>query len=344
MADTYSTSTLISVIEDIRRPDPFLLNMFFPSLMLFDTEEIVWDEILRGKPIAPFVSPLVKGKVMRQQGYSTKTFRPAYVKPKQVLRPHVALKRRAGERLSGDISAMERKEAWIADNFREQDWMIKRRKEWMATRALLDGIVTVVGEDYPEVQVDFNRDPSLTVILAGPALWSDPLSTPLQDVEDWSNDMNSAPFGTPANVIVMPPDVWKVFIKHQDIVDSLNNEFKGTQTFQLDTTVVSEFEMAKKRGTINGDIEVWVYGDEYEDETGVLTPYIDPGKIIMGHKMMTEGVQAHGAILDVDVLRPLEFFPKMWKQEDPSVIFTMTESAPLVVPGRPNATFSASVL
>jgi hypothetical protein len=36
-------------------------------------------------------------------------------------------------------------------------------------------------------------------------------------------------------------------------------------------------------------------------------------------------------------------FPKMWRENDPSAEFVMTQSAPLMVPLRPNSTFRIRV-
>jgi hypothetical protein len=38
------------------------------------------------------------------------------------------------------------------------------------------------------------------------------------------------------------------------------------------------------------------------------------------------------------------YFVKSWTEEDPSVRFLMLQSAPLVFPTRPNASFKAKVL
>ena len=38
-------------------------------------------------------------------------------------------------------------------------------------------------------------------------------------------------------------------------------------------------------------------------------------------------------------LKPLAMFPKMWDVEDPSATYTMTQSAPLMVPAEPNGSF-----
>ena len=53
-----------------------------------------------------------------------------------------------------------------------------------------------------------------------------------------------------------------------------------------------------------------------------------------------EGVQCYGAIKDFDAqLRPLTYFQKMWRNEDPSVEYILTQSAPLMVPKKPDASF-----
>jgi hypothetical protein len=57
------------------------------------------------------------------------------------------------------------------------------------------------------------------------------------------------------------------------------------------------------------------------------------------------GVRAFGAILDSKAgLQALPIFAKMWDQEDPSVTFVMSQSAPLMVPRDPNGSLYASVL
>jgi hypothetical protein len=56
------------------------------------------------------------------------------------------------------------------------------------------------------------------------------------------------------------------------------------------------------------------------------------------------GVQAFGAIMDEEVLIATEFYPSSWVEKNPSARFIMTQSAPLVVPTRPNNIFPMSVL
>ncbi len=64
---------------------------------------------------------------------------------------------------------------------------------------------------------------------------------------------------------------------------------------------------------------------------------------IMGSRTLAEGWRLYGAIQDKGALRPMARYPKMWGTEDPSAVFTMTQSAPLPILGRPDATLCATV-
>jgi hypothetical protein len=58
------------------------------------------------------------------------------------------------------------------------------------------------------------------------------------------------------------------------------------------------------------------------------------------HGRRLNGTRCYGAIRDKRAgLAAMSLFPKMWDQEDPSVTYTMTQSAPLMVPGNPNNSF-----
>ena len=63
------------------------------------------------------------------------------------------------------------------------------------------------------------------------------------------------------------------------------------------------------------------------------------------HSPAVDGVRAFGAIMDRKAgWRATPFFPKMFEQEDPSAVYLMTQSAPLMIATRPNATLKAKVL
>jgi hypothetical protein len=148
-------------------PRPSLLDVFFGQVQTEEAEEIHFD-IDKSKPrLTPFVSPLIAGRVVDDEGYLTKSFRPAYAKDKRRFDPTRPLKRAIGEKIGGTLSNQQRLEANINRTLAKQLENLTRREEVMASEALRTGKITVSGDDYPTVVVDFQRDPELTVALAG---------------------------------------------------------------------------------------------------------------------------------------------------------------------------------
>src|SRR5690625_7770661 len=71
----------------------------------------------------------------------------------------------------------------------------------MAARAVIDGQVTLEGPDFPTTVVDFQRDPSHTVVLTGDQAWNSPNFTGsvMDDIQTWINRVRRADFGGPVN-------------------------------------------------------------------------------------------------------------------------------------------------
>ena len=84
---------------------------------------------------------------------------------------------------------------------------------------------------------------------------------------------------------------------------------------------------------------------ETDDEAGVTQNLMPSGTVIMGSPALIEGTRLYGAIRDPRAgLRAERYFPKMWVEEDPAAEWYLLQSAPIVVPFRPNATLAATVL
>ena len=112
--DIFSTHVLTKVVENLKTPPSFLLDMFFSQELRSDTEEIYFDTQESKPRISPFVSPLMPGKVVEHEGYQTKSFKPAYVKDKRRFTPDMPFKRMAGERIGGELTPAQRLEKAVA--------------------------------------------------------------------------------------------------------------------------------------------------------------------------------------------------------------------------------------
>jgi hypothetical protein len=341
--DIFNTATLNRVVEQIRPPSAFLLDVFFPEIETFDTEEIYFD-VDDDKPrLAPFVHPLVAGQVVQSKGFQTNSFKPAYVKDKRVHRPDRSLRRSIGEAVGGSLSPDQRRAANVRRDLEDQLDMLTRRQVVMASEALRTGQVTVVGDKYPEKVVNFGRDAALSVGLTTTARWGESGVSPVDDLQSWIETVQDKSGAVP-NVVVMDIKAWQLLKADPKFKDAIDTRRGGSSTAETGAITLSRESRARNVGAL-GDIGLWVYNESYIDPIDGTTKKVLPDHtVIIGDTISTEGVRAYGAILDEDAgIQARAFFSKSWLEQDPSVRYLLMQSAPLTVPYRPNATFCATV-
>lgn len=337
--DMFDLGVLAKVVASLRRVPSFFLDKFFPEVQTETSPEIHFDVDESRPRLAPMVSPLVAGKIVKGKGYKTSTFSPAYVKDKRVFHPNRALKRTIGEKIGGSLDPMTRMQLLLTRDLTDQVEMLTRRKVVMAVEALVSGKVTVEGEGYETQVVDFGRDASLTVSLADAAEWGDDGVSPLDNLHAWAL-LVLQKSGATVTDVVFDQKAWDLFAadtKVEKRLDILRAANTGPVALGM-----KPMEGAKYMGNIDG-YNLWVFAGWYENDAGVLTPYLADHSVIMSGPQL-EGVQAHGAIQDEEAgIQALEYFAKSWVEKDPSVRWLLMQSAPLVVPYRVNASLYAKV-
>lgn len=342
MPDTYSTDHLLGVLSAMDRTSTPLLDLFFAEQIEFDTERIYIDKLNDANRLAPFVSPVVEGRAMRARGYSTRDFQPPYVKPKHTVTPVNALKRKAGERFGGELSPADRFDAAVADNLRIEEDAIARREEWMAAQQLRTGIFTAVGDEHPAIAVDLGRNASLTKVLAGASRWGQAGIFPFRNLATWASEVATLSGAHPGTV-VMDPLATQFLQQDTEFRSLLDNRRQDSGPFNflpLANGAIGEELVFVGRA---GQFEFWQYSNTYVDDAGATQKYLPDNTVIMGSRTRAAGVRCYGAIQDVDAMRAMARFPKMWKVEDPSSMVTMIQSAPLPILQRPDATLCATV-
>lgn len=341
--DLYSTAALLGVVRVIPVESQYWLDNFFGRQINFTEEQIMFDRIETNRRIAPFVSPVVQGRVMRSQGYETRAFRPAYAKPKHIVDPNRVFARQAGEDLGGSATPAQRWNAAVVENIAEERRVLQRLFNWMAAMAVIHGKVTITGEDYPTQVVDFGRDPRLTRILAGTARWGEPDAKPLDDIKELRT-IGYQKSGSVLNRLTMGIEAFDRFFASQDVKDLLKGDQRVTTSDSQLSALGSTDTPYEYRGVLQGAngqgrVEIYTYNEQYEDAAGNTVDYMSPYDVI-GTGGGIQGVRCFGAIRDKRAgLQALPIFPKMWDQEDPSLTYTMSQSAPLMVPANTNNSF-----
>lgn len=345
----FSTTDLIQVVPTLKRSQKFLLDRFFPNITVSDTEYVAIDVDVGLRRMAPFVSPLVEGRLMEQRRYQTNTFKPAYIKDKRAPDLRKPVMRQIGERIGGgELTGAEREMANINFEMTDQIDVLDRRLEWMAAQTLSTGTLTVQGDGFPTAVIDYGRDPALTVTLAGNAQWGmeanfdpegrDPM--PSESIEFWQHDIMRLSGGI-ATDIVFTTSPWLKFlngkgiygaIQYPRLADSGNNIDPGPR--------INRGAQYKGRW---GQYDLWLYNDWYLDANDYEQPMLIDGTVLMcGADLM--GVRAFGMIMDPAFnYASLPYAPKTWVEQDPAQRMLLMQSSPLVIPSRVNASFAATV-
>ncbi len=341
--------TLDALYRRIKTPTPAFWLKFFNRQINFETKEIMFEKVFGDdRGLAPFVVPTMQG---RPQGLSASTavsFAPAYVKINDQIDPGMTVERTPGEAAFGSLSMEQKWNAVKAELLRKQKVKFANRNEWLAARAIIDGKVTIKGEDYPERLVDFRRDASLTSVLAGAAKWDVGTGDPMATLKSMRMSVNNLS-GARITQHVFGATAWDLFNARVDVKELMNTNYGGMQTSVNRMSNGWEDQGQEYMGRIAGlngagAIDIWVDTSKYVDpDTGTEQFFLDQNTVV-GVNSMVEGVRCFGAIFDRKAgLRAMECFFKNYEQENPSMEYLLGQSAPLMVPKVPNATFSVKV-
>lgn len=345
----FDTNVLIQVVPNLMTSQNWLLDKFFPNIVESDTEEVSIDVDVGLRRLAPFVSPMVEGKLVEARKFQTDSFKPAYIKDKRAPDLRKPIRRQIGERIGGQYTAAEREMLNVQLELADQIDMVNRRLEWMAASALQTGTVTVAGDGYETKVVNFGRSANLTIALSGADKWPVKVDAgktntqPTDNIEDWAQAMLKES-GAVATDIVFTTKSWKAFrldstVKDSAITFSVLNPFNNQ---------INPGTQAQKGAVYKGhwgNYDLWVYNDWFIDPLdGKEKPMITDGSVIMsGADLM--GTRAFGAIIDPAFnYGPMAYAPKSWLEHDPAQRMLMMQSAPLVIPSRVNASLCAVVV
>lgn len=340
----YETSQLLGLYREVPERSTYWRDLCFPQAVTFEDEYVDFQKIREGRKLAPLVVPTAQGRPVYEEASNLTRYKPAYLKPKDPVSPSRVIKRRPGESMfsPNSLSPAQRFNALVGDIMRCHRETIDRREEWMASRAIIDGQVTLEGPDYPTVIVDFQRAANHSVNLTGTARWNQGGANIMGDIQSWIDRVRRAPFGGPVNRLTVGANVLPFILNDAKVKEQLDLNTRGTNA-DLNRGLRSG-EYVEYLGRLGPNLELWVNSDFYELADGTAVPFLDPDTVVLtGPNVM--GVRCFGAILDDEAnFQALAAFPKMWRQKDPSAVFIMTQSAPLPVPVNPNNTLKAKVL
>ena len=326
----FSTASILGVVEERRQFSPVLKGLFFSRRQFFATESIDLDKVKRKNKRAPFVSPIVAGKVRKRQGAENIKIYPAYLKPKDKIDSTELQNRLPGESYDTPLSPEQRRDAIVTQMVMEHDDEITITEEYLCAQIVKFGKMVIESEFYPKSEVNFGRKAENSIVLTGADRWTAQNKATYQLNKKLTQYM--ALSSRPIVGMVMNQNTYAEFVEFNDIEKLLETR-RGSESV-LETAAFNGALFVKK-GELGG-VEVWVYSGDYETEDGETEMFYEDGEISF-IPAMAQGTMCYGMIHDKKAnYQALERFPKEFEQDDPAGEFVMTQSAPIPVPENVN--------
>ena len=335
----YDTRTMLQAIEMMMPAQTFLRDTFFPSTDTFLTEHVDVDYYKGRRKMAPFVSPRSSGKVMDREGFTTKSFKPAMIKPQRIITGDDINKRSIGENIYSTRSPDERAAEILAQDLTELDEAITRREEWMAAQILFTGKVDIIGEDV-NATLDFDFTNKET--LSGTDLWSAAESDPIADLKRWRKEVIKKSGVNPDRVI-LASDVVDAFVNNEKVKESLDN--RRIVLGQILPNGVTYIGAISILGLDIYSYDEWYYDEELKADKSM----VPDGKVMLASSNARSSM-LYGAVTLTDqttnqfVTYEGARIPDSWVKKDPPARILQINSRPLPVPHEVDSWYVGTVL
>src|SRR5215471_2209127 len=331
----YETKTMLEPFKQGPLVPTFLRDTFFGSREYPQTPLIEFDFRRGRRKMAPFVAPLVGGKLMERQGFETRYFRAPRIAPVRALRTPDLEARMMGETIYSQRSPADRAAELLAEDAIFCDEAITRREEWMCRNVLVNGAITVTADTGYQMVIDFTQSsagaannhyvPSVKWDVSSG-------SDPLADLEA-ARLATIKDSGIAPNVALMGVNAAKVFIRNPQVAALLNKLQYSIATIQP----VIQAPNVVLIGQVPG-MQVYEYADYFEDDTGTIFPML-PDNFVMLLSTTTPNKIVYGAFTQLEDAKAKRFvtyqesrIPFTYGDEEGGSLFLRLTSCPLPMP------------
>lgn len=346
----YEPRTMMGVVKKLPPVRTFFRDTFFSNIRTFATKAVDVDYKKGNRRMAPFVSPIIGGEIVPNQGYETMTYKPPMIAPEMVTTVDDILDRQAGEALYSSRTPAQRAVIKMRDDFRDMDDMIVRREEWMCAQVMLEGRVICIGKGVNDV-LDFNFTNKVDISNDAKKNWKNGTSKDIYgDLVAWHEKVQKNGF-TNCNICVVASDVAKAMVEDKgmkDLLDTKNYNLAVINPRQLPNGLTYV-------GTINElGLDIYKYNEWYMDDwtnpaAPVDKPMMPDGTLMMAstHARFS---RYYGAITVLNQ-RTQKFetvegdkVPDTYIKKHPDRRFLSLASAPIPVPHEVDSWMTAKVL
>lgn len=352
--ELWNTRTSLGVMRDVRSED-WYFGQFFTKQMRSTTEYIDFERLpIRSRKLAPMVMPMGRGQGVFDDTQRTYRFKPGNIVVEESVDPLRPLTFSPGIDRSmldpNNLTPMQRLSLIKAEMAGEAVKAIERRWEWMKARSIIDGKVTLVYDTGESYDVNFQRASGHTEILTAGNRWGDTGISIVDHIQAIVDTMNDAEFGGMPTRATMGGLVAKAIRADAEVLTHLDKNIAGA-TITVERGLIAggpnggkiyKFGELQIGGASGQKIELWVNNETYTSNTGTQVRYLGANEIVFtGTASAINGYECFGRIVDRDAdYQALPIFPKNFVTGERVKTENMSwESAPLMVPINPNATY-----
>lgn len=219
----YNSKTIRKIRKKQKVKPSFLRDMFFPTRVTVDEEEVWLDTTVNGNKTAPMVSPVEDGRVVKEKGIKTNMIMAPSVAPKYVLTSRDAFKREAGESQDSGKKANIRMARRSGKILGDQERYITNKEELFVGQFLSEGKITSSEGDHP-YELDYEMTNKGT--LGAGLKWNEDTGKPIDDLDGWI--VEAEKYGTKVGAIVMDSKASDAFINNPQVKEFLDNRRLNT--------------------------------------------------------------------------------------------------------------------
>lgn len=258
MPNFYKTSIIREIRSNVERKPNFLRDIFFPNVENTDEEDIILEISKGGNRIAPFVSPVEDGRIMKNKGRNTNIITAPNIAPKYVLTPKDLFERPVGASFQGGDKPAIRQAKKIGKVLKDQETFITNKEELMIGQFLTTGKVTSLDGDHP-YELDYKLENQDT--LETSKKWDTVGVDIFQCIRDYVDEAE-ANSGEKIDVVILGRRASKNLLSSANVDEKLDKKNKTEAVI----TVIKKFPGISWLGTLDSAINIYSYRQDLKDE------------------------------------------------------------------------------
>lgn len=276
------------------QPKPKFFMQFFANRERHETEVIELDKKFKGARVAEFVNPDAVADGREKLNFDNFVFK---LPTMQDLIPLTSkeLRKRLFSDTVYDQKTAAAKGAVITKELQDdQKEFIENRMEVMATEAMFDGTITVIGKGENRI-IDFDRKAANTIDLGAGNYWDEGTSDPSSDIETFIDIV--AGDGSNATHVVGRLATMREFVRNDEVKAELDN--RRTENGNLKFKSMLDVNGAVFYGTFK-NLELWGFDGNYVDSDNVAQKAV-PAKKVVILSAVNANVDVAGYAGDMDI-------------------------------------------